>query len=131
MSLVIAHQFIAQLDEKIRDAVVGNVGTKFSFRIGATDAEFLSKQFQPVFSAHDLENLPNRNAVVSLLVNGVPARPFTIQTLDLPKLSFDGVDALKELSYSTYGRDREQVEEDMRAKFAPAAEPPPPSGFYV
>jgi len=134
LSLVIAHQFIAQLDEKIRDAVVGNVGTKFSFRIGATDAEFLAKQFTPVFSAKDLENLPNRNAVVSLLVNGVPARPFTIETQNLPNISYERVDALKELSYSTYGRDRDEVEADMRAKFAPPPKPETPeipSGFYV
>lgn len=132
LSLVIAHQFIAQLDEKIRDAVVGNVGTKFSFRIGATDAEFLAKQFHPIFTAPDLENLPNRNAVVSLLVNGVPARPFTIETQNLPEISYDRVDALKELSYSTYGRDREEVEEEIRAKFETRPETPlPQGGFYV
>jgi len=117
LSLVIAHQFIAQLDEKIRDAVVGNVGTKAAFRVGTTDAEFLAKQFEPVFGQQDLENLPNRNAVCALLVNGVPARPFSLATENLPAFDFSGVDALKELSYRTYGRDREEVEAEMRAKF--------------
>ncbi|KKW19195.1 MAG: hypothetical protein UY63_C0018G0016 [Parcubacteria group bacterium GW2011_GWA2_51_10] len=123
LSLIIAHQFIAQLDEKIRDSVIGNVGTKAAFRIGTTDAEFLAKQFEPVFTAPDLENLPNRNAVLSLLVNGVPARPFTLQTENLPQFDFSRLDALKELSYQTYGRDREEVEAEVRRKFAEADEP--------
>lgn len=117
LSLVIAHQFIAQLDEKIRDAVVGNVGTKAAFRVGTTDAEFLEKQFQPIFSQSDLENLPNRHAVLALLVNGVPARPFSIQTVNLPPFDYSKVPPIKELSYQTYGRDREEVEEEMRKKF--------------
>jgi len=117
LSLVIAHQFIAQLDEKIRDAVVGNVGTKAAFRVGTTDAEFLEKQFQPTFSQSDLENLPNRHAVCALLVNGVPARPFSLQTVDLPPFDFNIVPGLKELSYQTYGRDREEVEKEVRDKF--------------
>lgn len=127
LSLTIAHQFIAQLDEKIRDAVVGNVGSKLAFRVGATDAEFLAKQFYPVFTAPDLENLPNRNACVSMLANGVPARPFTLQTLPGYHKDFSHIDEMKQLSYRTYGRDREEVEEEIRARFAepPAPEIPP------
>ncbi len=128
LSLIIAHQFIAQLDEKIRDAVVGNVGTKASFRVGATDAEFLAKQFEPTFSKQDLENLPNRHAVCALLVNGVPARPFSLQTQNLPPFDFSQTPAVKELSYRTYGRDRGEVEAEMQKKFdasygAPKADP--------
>jgi hypothetical protein len=117
LSLTIAHQFIAQLEEDIRDAVIGNVGTKAAFRIGTSDAEFLEKQFAPTFQQRDLENLPNRNAVLALLVNGVPARPFTIQTQDLPKFDYAHVDAVKQLSYMTYGKDREEVEAETRRKF--------------
>jgi hypothetical protein len=119
LSLILAHQFIAQLDEKIRDAVMGNVGTKIAFRIGTTDAEFLEKQFQPVFTRNDLENQENRTAAVALLVNGVPARPFTLRTADLPTFDFSKVDSLKELSYRTYGRDREEVEAEVQARYAP------------
>ncbi len=125
LSLTIAHQFIAQLEDDIRDAVIGNVGTKASFRIGTTDAEFLEKQFTPVFTAQDLENLPNRTAVLSLLVNGVPARPFTIQTQDLPVMDYSKLDAMKELSYRTYGKDREEVEAETRRKFDAAYGKPP------
>ena len=117
LSLVIAHQFIAQLEEDIRDAVIGNVGTKASFRVGTTDAEFLEKQFAPTFNQQDLENLPNRNAVLALLVNGTPARPFTIETQDLPTFDYSRVDPMKQLSYATYGKPREEVEAEVRRKF--------------
>jgi len=117
LSLTIAHQFIAQLDENIRDAVIGNVGTKISMRIGTTDAEFLEKQFAPTFTAKDLENLPNRTAVCALLVNGTPARPFTIETVPLPEFHYDHVADLKELSYQTYGKAREDVEAEISRKF--------------
>ncbi len=117
LSLTVAHQFIAQLEEDIRDAVIGNVGTKIAMRIGTTDAEFLEKQFAPVFSAKDLENLPNRTAVVSLLTHGVPARPFTIESLQLPNFDHSNIEALKELSYARFGVDRAVVEEDIRRKF--------------
>jgi hypothetical protein len=120
LSLTVAHQFIAQLDEQIRDAVIGNVGTKISMRIGTTDAEFLEKQFAPVFTAQDLENLPNRTGVASLLVGGQPARPFTITTQELPHFDYSRVDPLKQLSYATYGRSREEVEAEVRAKFEAA-----------
>ena len=93
--------------------------------MGTTDAEFLAKQFEPGFTAPDLENLPNRNAVLSLLVNGKPARPFTIQTEDLPEFDMGRIPALKELSYLTYGKDREEVEAEVRRKFAMQTEPSP------
>lgn len=124
LSLTVAHQFIAQLEEDIRDAVIGNVGTKVSMRIGTSDAEFLEKQFAPTFNAQDLENLPNRTGVAALLVNGTPARPFTIQTVDLPQFDYSRVDALKQLSYTTYGKPREEIEADIRRKFA---QPPRPA----
>ena len=129
LSLTVAHQFIAQLPEEIRDAVIGNVGTKVAFRIGTTDAEFLEKQFQPVFTRSDLENQEFRHAAVAMLSNGIPARPFTIKTRNLPPLDPSSVDALKELSYRTYGRDREEVEEEIRARYAPKPKGPVSSPF--
>ncbi len=123
LSLTIAHQFIAQLEENIRDAVIGNVGTKISMRIGTTDAEFLEKQFAPTFTAQDLENLPNRNAVAALLVGGTPARPFTIETQNLPPFDFTHIDELKQLSYQRFGRVREEVEAEIRRKFGQGTRP--------
>ena len=129
LSLTIAHQFIAQLEENIRDAVIGNVGTKISMRIGTTDAEFLEKQFAPTFTAQDLENLPNRNAVAALLVGGTPARPFTIETQNLPHFDFSHIDELKSLSYQRYGKNREEVEAEIRRKFGQGAAKPLEAGL--
>jgi hypothetical protein len=133
LSLTIAHQFIAQLDEKIRDAVIGNVGTKASFRVGTTDAEFLAKQFAPVFNPPDLENLPNYNAVMSLLVGGIPARPFTIETEKPPARDYSMIDAMRHLSYETYGRAREEVEQEIHDRYqeAPQEELPNPFSAYL
>jgi hypothetical protein len=133
LSLTIAHQFIAQLDEKIRDAVIGNVGTKASFRIGTTDAEFLEKQFAPVFNAPDLENLPNYNAVMALLVNGIPARPFTIETEKPAARDYSKIDEMRELSYQTFGRPREEVENEIRERYveAPKQEIDNPFAAYL
>ncbi|MDB5237751.1 MAG: hypothetical protein JWM46_21 [Candidatus Kaiserbacteria bacterium] len=123
LSLTVAHQYIAQLEDDIRDSVIGNVGTKISMRIGTTDAEFLEKQFAPTFNAQDLENLPNRTGVAALLVNGVPAKPFTIETVNLPKIDYTRLDEMKKLSYEKYGRDRAEVEADVDRKFAPVPRP--------
>ncbi len=117
LSLTVAHQFMSQLEEDIRDAVIGNVGTKIAMRIGTSDAEFLEKQFAPEFSAKDLEGLPNRTGIVALLVHGVPARPFTIEMLPLPHFNHDVVEEMKAQSYSRYGRSREEVESEVRRKF--------------
>lgn len=117
LSLNIAHQFIAQLDESIRDAVFGNVGSVCSFRIGAEDAEYLEKQFAPVFTAKDIMNIDNRNAIVKMLVHGKPAKAFNIRTLPPPPGETGMVDSLKHLSYLTYGGDREEIEKDILSKY--------------
>ncbi len=123
LSLTIAHQFIAQLDEKIRDSVFGNVGTIASFRVGAEDAEYLEKQFEPVFTSSDIMNIDNYNAYIKMLSKGVPVRPFNITTSQSPKGNVEIVDKLKELSYLQFGRDREEVEEDISAKYKTLAKP--------
>ena len=129
LSLTVAHQFIAQLPEEIRDAVIGNVGTKIAFRIGTTDAEFLEKQFHPIFTRSDLENQEFRHASVALLTKGTPARPFTLVTSNLPPFDHGRIDSLKELSYRTYGRDRDEVEAEIRARYAPIPKPTPDFGM--
>ncbi|MCR4261052.1 MAG: type IV secretion system DNA-binding domain-containing protein [Candidatus Colwellbacteria bacterium] len=79
LNLVIAHQFIKQLDEKIVNAVFGNVGSTIAFRVGADDAEYLEKQFLPVFTKEDLMNIDNFNAYVKLLVGGQTTKPFNMR----------------------------------------------------
>ncbi|NCN53237.1 type IV secretory system conjugative DNA transfer family protein [Candidatus Wolfebacteria bacterium] len=106
LNLVIAHQFIAQLEEKIRDSVFGNVGSMVAFRVGAKDAEELAKQFEPVFNENDLINIDNFNAHAKLLINGEPSKPFNIKTLSSPKSNPELKNKLKELSRNKYGMSR-------------------------
>lgn len=80
LNLIIAHQFIKQLQDNIRDAVFGNVGSMLAFRVGADDAEFLKNQFEPVFSENDLINIDNFNAHAKLLIDGQTTDPFNIKT---------------------------------------------------
>lgn len=117
LSLHIAHQFITQLDEGIKNAVFGNVGSVCSFRVGAEDAEVLEKQFTPVFSSSDLMNIDNHNAYLRLLVNGKPAKPFNILVPPPPKGEESEVEKLKEMSYMQYGKPRNEVEALVLEKF--------------
>jgi len=110
LSLTVAHQFIAQLGEDIRDAVFGNVGSICSFRIGADDADFLQKQFAPTFSASDLMQVDNFNAFLKLLIAGKPATPFNIETLPFVSGPMERVEAMREMSYQAYGRPRAEIE---------------------
>lgn len=117
LSLTIAHQFLSQVDEKIRDAVFGNVGNMSVFRVGQEDGEFFEKQYAPVFKATDFTSIENRNAYLKILAGGVPQKPFNIKTLNLGAGNPAQIDDLRELSYLTYGRDRASVEASIRARY--------------
>lgn len=113
LNLVIAHQFIAQLEEKICDSVFGNVGSIIAFRVGIQDTELLVKQFEPVFNENDLVNIDNFNAYARLLINNQTSKPFNIKT-PLPEASDENTeDKLREISRLKYGRDRQEVEEEI------------------
>jgi len=118
LSLNVVHQFIAQLDENIKDAVFGNVGSMVSFRVGAEDAKALEPQFAPVFTAHDIMNLDNYNAYLRLLSNNQPVKPFNIETLPFNRGDSMVAQNVKELSYQKYGRDRAEVEGEIMKKYA-------------
>ncbi|MBU2104117.1 DUF87 domain-containing protein [Patescibacteria group bacterium] len=117
LSMTMAHQFLAQVDDKIRDAVFGNVGSMAVFRVGQEDGEFFGKLFEPTFSALDFTNIENRNAYLKILANGRPQKPFNIKTRNLEEGNLAQVDDLRELSYLTYGRDRATVEDTIRARY--------------
>ena len=112
-----AHQFIAQLEESIKNAVFGNVGSIIAFRVGADDAEYLEKQFAPVFAAKDLMNIDNRNAFLKLLVDGRPEKPFSMETLAPSEGNRELIDILSEKTKLKYGRNREEVEKEILAKY--------------
>jgi hypothetical protein len=127
LSLTVVHQFIAQLDQDIRDAVFGNVGSLVSFRVGSEDAQFLEQQFAPVFSAKDIMNTPNYNAIVRLLANGIPTKPFSVAMR--PPIQSDPTRAaqLIEYSLSKYGRPRAEVEAEIAQRYQKRpAQPPAP-----
>ena len=113
LNLIIAHQFIAQLKEEISKAVFGNVGSLCSFRIGAEDAEFLEKQFLPVFTAKDLINVDNRNLFAKVLINNELSRAFNMKTYPPTKGDSKIANAIKELSRLKYGRNRDIVNREI------------------
>jgi type IV secretory pathway TraG/TraD family ATPase VirD4 len=113
LNLTIAHQFVAQLTEKIRDSVFGNVGAQIVFRVGMQDAEFLIKQFEPVFDTNDLINIPNLNAYAKILIYGQPAKPFNFSEGFPPKGDPMLIEKLKEFSREKYGMARDTVETDI------------------
>ncbi len=117
LSLTIAHQFLSQVDEKIRNAVFGNVGSMAVFRVGQEDGEFFEKQYAPIFKASDFTSIENRNAYVKILAHGVPQKPFNIKTLNLEPGNPEQIDDLRQLSYLTYGRDRATVEGTIKARY--------------
>lgn len=117
LSLTLAHQFIKQMPEEIISAVIGNVGTIVSFRIGIEDAELLEKQFSPVFSKYDLVNIPNYNAYLKYLINGVVTDAFNIQTLKpKPENKKLGM-MIREMSMLKYGKPRELIEKEIAQKY--------------
>lgn len=118
LSLTMAHQFIAQLEDKIKDAVFGNVGSIATFRVGADDAEYLEKQFSPTFVAKDIMNIENYNAYLKMLVHGTPEKPFNMKTEQSPAGDMSIVDPLRELSYLRFGRNREEVEADIMERYS-------------
>lgn len=118
LSLNLAHQYISQLQDDIKGAVFGNVGSKACFRISPEDAEFMQKQFEPVFTSTDIMKLDNRNAYMAMLYKGQPVKPFNIVTADNPPSNTQIVPLLKELSYMRYGRDRDEVEKEIMDKFS-------------
>ncbi len=114
LNFIMAHQYINQLvknqDTKVRDAVFGNAGSMVVFRIGAEDAEFMAKQFEPVFSQNDLINIEKYHAYVRLLIDNTAARAFEMASIG-PSKSTDAsiADKIKKLSRLKYGRDKKIV----------------------
>lgn len=140
LNLVLGNQFMTQLTDKIREAIIGNVGTVISGRIGVTDAELMVKKFQPVFDAEDLTKLPNYQSIASVMINGMPSAPFSMSLLPpMTQANSQLADAMKRLSATKYGFRRAAVEKEIFARLeppmaqrsavaGPGQMPPKPSG---
>ena len=117
LSLTVAHQYIEQLEEGIKNAIFGNVGTMAIHRVSPENAAVFEQQLAPVFTPSDIIKLENLNCYIKMLVNGVPAKPFNSVTPFPPKGNPDIAEKLKELSYLKYGRPREEVETEIMARY--------------
>lgn len=123
LNLIIAHQFIGQLtqgankDTSIRDAIFGNVGTMVAFRIGMEDAEFLSKEFAPVFSEYDLVNVEAFTCNLKLLIDNTASRAFNMKPVMTTRpQSKELANMIHELSRYKFGRKRELVEAELNER---------------
>lgn len=113
LNLTVANQYISQMEEPVRDAVFGNVGTMISFRVSADDAPILAKQFEPQFEPQDLLQMHNRLFIVNMVINGEKAPAFSAKTLNLPTSQTDHTSEIISHARSTYSRTREDVEKSI------------------
>ncbi len=118
LNLIVANQFIGQMEEEVKNAIFGNVGTLVSFRVGVTDANYLQHEFQPVFTEADLINVDVFNAYIKTIVGNEPVPPFSLDTTkDMtaekammnPRVS----ELIKELSRLKFGKDVRMIEEEI------------------
>jgi hypothetical protein len=121
--LCVANQFVGQIEEEVKNAIFGNVGTLISFRVGVTDANYLQHYFQPTFSEQDLINVERYNVFISTIVHNEPVPPFSMDlTKDTTKIkqfrSAKMSQMVRQLSRLKYGRDAEIIEAEIaqRAK---------------
>lgn len=116
LNLTIAHQYIEQMSDEVRAAVFGNVGTMITFRVGATDAEYLEKEFAPLFTAEDLVNIGFAQVYMKLMIDGMASAPFSAHTLGPippPHISYRDVAIAR--SRAQFARPRQEVEDEVIA----------------
>ncbi|MEK6854740.1 MAG: TraM recognition domain-containing protein, partial [Nanoarchaeota archaeon] len=120
LNLILAHQYIAQMDESVSDAVFGNMGTMINFRVGATDAEMLEKELSPEFYLQDIVNLGFAEIYLKLMIDGVASRPFSARTLFPMKCTEEShTEKIIESSRDKYATARHDVEEQIAQWHAP------------
>ena len=117
LNLIVAHQYIGQLvferNTTVRDAIFGNVGTMVCFRMGAEDAEFLEKEFEPEYTMNDLVNLAKYNIYLKLMINGVASHPFSATTLPPISVPTGNTEKVIKVSRERYATPRSVIEEKI------------------
>ena len=127
LNLTVAHQYIEQLDETVQAAIFGNVGTIVCFRVGATDAEELAKEFIPYFTEEDLVNIPKFHVYLKLMIDGVASDPFTARTLPFNiQGQEDTTEKIIRVSRERYAKPRAVVE-DKISRWSSSQPPPEPA----
>ena len=118
LNLIVANQFMTQLTDKIREALLGNCGTIVCGRIGVTDADLMVKAFSPVFTAEDLTKTPNFAAITKVMMFDMPTSPFTIQLpppMGEPNINL--MNSLKVFSATKYAKTRSEVEKEINIRW--------------
>lgn len=113
LNLIMAHQYIEQLTEEVRDAVFGNVGSMIVFRVGSPDAMFMEDEFAPRFMPQDIINLPKYQVYLKLMIDGVTSQPFSALTLPPIAHSTDSEEKVIQQSRERYSIAREKIEEKV------------------
>lgn len=128
LNLTVANQYVSQMQDTVRDAVFGNVGTMISFRVSADDAPLLGKQFEPQFEPNDLLQMHNRNFIINMVIKGEKAPAFSATTLTIPASQTNYMQHIVDSSRRKYARDRASVEQEIQALImstsAPQSTPP-------
>ena len=119
LNLTVANQYISQMNETVRDAVFGNVGTMITFRVSADDSPILAKQFEPQFESADLLQMHNRNFVINMVINGEKTPAFSARTLNLPPPRSDLTSQIIAHTREQYSRSRQDIEAEIQAAVQP------------
>ncbi len=118
LNLFLANQFMTQLTDKIREGILGNVGTIMAGRLGVTDAELMEKAFTPVFKAEDLTKQGNYCAIAKVMMYNLPSAPFTLSLLPpMGEANPQLLETMKEYSAAKYAKTREQVEAEIKERW--------------
>lgn len=126
LALTVAHQYVEQMEDEVKAAVFGNVGTMITFRVGATDAEVFEKEFAPYFVLDDLVNLSAYQVYMRLMIDGVGSRPFSARTLEpMPQPAHSYQQNIIAHSRATYGKPVAEVEEEITEFYKPMAKEAP------
>lgn len=115
LNLILANQYITQFEETVRDAIFGNAGTLVTFRVGAVDAEFMEKEYEPIFMMNDLVNLPKYNVYLKLMIDGIAGDAFSAITLPPVSIIDTEGNAKKviKVSRERYASSRAEVEDKI------------------
>lgn len=113
LDLIMAHQYMEQLSEEVMAAVIGNVGTTVTYRVGSSDAEILAKEYAPTFVEEDLVNLPKFQIYLKLMIDGVASRPFSAQTLPPIGSTTGSTEKVVRVSRERYAIPRDKIEDKI------------------
>lgn len=127
LNLTVANQYVSQMQDTVRDAVFGNVGTMITMRVSADDAPILGKPFAPQFLPEDIMQMHNRHFIISMVIKGEKVPAFSATTLTIPPAQTDFSPQIIQNTRSLYATTREEIEAEIQGRNAPPSAPAPQS----